>query len=411
MRILDVNNNYSPTGGGVRTYHDAKLRWFREESAGDDYAFVVPSDRFDLSRDGRVSVYHVPAVPLGGSGYRFIVSPRQLARAVDDFAPDLVEVGSPYVLPALLRRTRAGRAAATVGFYHSDVADTVVRPLVRRLGFEEPGVAAASRHFGGVYAAMTATFGASEFVLEKLAAAGVTRLFHTPLGADVALYGPSFRSGDWRRSVGADDASVVCLFLSRLSREKGVDLLLDAWGPISEALAPRRARLVVAGHGPLQARVDAFAAARSDVTVLPYLASRADVATAYASADVFLSLGALETFSLSTLEALVSGAPVVAPDAGGAGEQVARLRPELRFAADRSESLAAACVAAANLTSGERAELASVARRAASWSRVFARHRELYERVHSAYTAQDLSALVAADGWHRAPLPSADGPP
>jgi hypothetical protein len=28
MRIVDVNNGYSPRGGGIRTYHDRKLAFF-----------------------------------------------------------------------------------------------------------------------------------------------------------------------------------------------------------------------------------------------------------------------------------------------------------------------------------------------------------------------------------------------
>ena len=72
MRICDVNNNYSPTGGGVRTYHHEKIRYMRAHPQH-TYCLVVPSDRETWEQDGNIVHAHVPAVALGGSGYRMIV--------------------------------------------------------------------------------------------------------------------------------------------------------------------------------------------------------------------------------------------------------------------------------------------------------------------------------------------------
>lgn len=400
MRVLDIDNNYSPTGGGVRTYHDEKLAWFRAQPEH-AYGFVVPSDRSEVVRDGNVTVFHVPAVPLGSSGYRMIVRRRPLASLLKSFAPDVVEVGSPYVLPRLLARTfrrmDERRRPATVGFYHSDVPDTLVRPLASRLGLRagDAGTDAATRWIGKTYAGMTAMFGASEFVLQKLSDAGVERLFHTPLGVDTDAFGAERRDDAWRATLGADGKALV-LYLARLSAEKGVRDLFEAYPLFRD---PERVQLVVVGHGPLQSELDGFVARFPEVRTAGFMADRADVARAYASADVFLSLGNLETFSLSTAEALASGVPTVAPRGGGAGEQVARVSPELIFDAGDAASLSDAVRRALAFDRRARQALtrSSTARR--SWADVFAHETECYARIVAAHRDGDLAALRPPGSW------------
>lgn len=397
LRVLDVNNNYSPTGGGIRTYHDRKRVWFRD--AGVPNALVVPSDRWERTADGPAITYHVPALPLGGSGYRFVVRRKHLARVVEDFQPSLIEVGSPFVVPKLLAGLDHG--AATVGFYHSDVPDTIVGPALRRIGVRpaKAGTAAASRWMGNTYGAMTAMFGASVFVLDKLADAGVRRLFHTPLGVDTDVHTPAARDLEWRRSLGVADDDTLVLYLARVAPEKGIRRLFDAYPHF------RRdgLRVLVVGHGPLQRELDTFVGRYPEVLRLGYMSERADVARAYASADVALSLGDLETFSLATTEALASGTPTVAPRAGGAGEQVAALTPELVFEADDPASLAEAVVRAASFTEAQRAALRTGVVSRFDWSEVFKRERAHYERIVAAHRTGDLDSLLPPDGrWHAA---------
>ena len=78
MRLLDINNLYSPTGGGVRTYHERRAAYHAQR--GDvAYALVVPSDRAWHSREGGFERFGVPGLPLGSSGYRQIIGSRGLA--------------------------------------------------------------------------------------------------------------------------------------------------------------------------------------------------------------------------------------------------------------------------------------------------------------------------------------------
>lgn len=104
---------------------------------------------------------------------------------------------------------------------------------------------------------------------------------------------------------------VLLVMCSRLSVEKRPGTALDAL----EALLRRgeRAVLVVAGDGPLRARLEQRARERRlPVTFLGHIADRTLLGSLQASADVCLAPGPAETFGLAALEAMACGTPVVA---------------------------------------------------------------------------------------------------
>ena len=102
------------------------------------------------------------------------------------------------------------------------------------------------------------------------------------------------------------------LYAGRLSKEKGVDLLAEAF--LEAGRRDPRLHLVLAGGGPeeemLRARLGEHA------TFLGWLSADA-LARAYASADAFMFASSTETFGQVVLEAQASGLPVVAVDRGG----------------------------------------------------------------------------------------------
>ncbi len=175
MRILDVDNGYSPTGGGIRTYHDRKLAFFASR-AEHDYALVIPGARDEVESHGpRAHLIRLRGVPVG-AGYRAMLSPRALARAIEGFRPELVEVGSPYLLPHLLRPALARVGAASVGFFHTDYPELFARQPLAYVGARLAARAErlAERHVGFQYRGFTAALGASEHSLARLRAGGVT---------------------------------------------------------------------------------------------------------------------------------------------------------------------------------------------------------------------------------------------
>jgi glycosyltransferase involved in cell wall biosynthesis len=147
-------------------------------------------------------------------------------------------------------------------------------------------------------------------MVERATAMGLRDVALWPKGVDTQRFSPAKTSAEMRRRLtdGHPEDRLV-LSVGRLSREKNLEALLD---PVRRLPGTR---LAVVGNGPNRAELErAFAGTR---TVFTGPLSGADLAAAYASADVFAFPSTTETLGLVALEALASGLPVVGARAGG----------------------------------------------------------------------------------------------
>jgi glycosyltransferase involved in cell wall biosynthesis len=112
-----------------------------------------------------------------------------------------------------------------------------------------------------------------------------------------------------------DSRPVVVGTLARLDRDKRIDVLIDAVGPLADVA------LVVAGEGPERGALLSHAAQRGigeRMQLLPW----SETARLLDDVDVFVLPSQLEGFPLSILEAMMAGRPVVATDVGSVPEAV-----------------------------------------------------------------------------------------
>lgn len=144
---------------------------------------------------------------------------------------------------------------------------------------------------------------------------------------DPAEFSPE-RAGRFRGAAGIDDQAPLAGIAGRIDVWKGVDVVLDAW-PTVRAQHPD-AQLVVAG-GPVegkQAYAEGLARRAGSLDGVSWLGPREDVPDLLADLDVLvLASTEPEPYGLVLVEALASGCPVVATDAGGAPEIVRAARP------------------------------------------------------------------------------------
>lgn len=384
MRVCDINNLYSPTGGGVRTYHERKIRYYLGQPET-PYALMVPSLTPSVVHDENVARYHLSAMPLGQSGYGLTISPSVVRNALRDFQPDVIEVGSAYVMPPLVHAALRAKELrqprrAVVGFVHANYPDTYAAPFGARLSpwFGRAARGLADQHLRATYSGFDATFVASHHLVAKLRGLGVDHVYRAPLGVDADHFHPGRRSDAVRQAWGVSADERLIVFIGRLALDKGIDVLLDAY-PTLRALP--KTRFVVVGHGAWEAEVRRTAAAHGGLTLAGFMTDQNALADLYASADVVLSLGQFETFSLATLEAMASGTPVVAPERGGAGELVAEAPSGATFELGSVASLVAACREALETTLDQRAALAHWAGRTYAWSVSFDRLHRFYEQT------------------------------
>jgi glycosyltransferase involved in cell wall biosynthesis len=106
----------------------------------------------------------------------------------------------------------------------------------------------------------------------------------------------------------------LLLYVGRLSSEKEVPRLRDVIQALPEA------RLAIVGDGPVRQELEKHFHGTPTVFT-GYLRGEA-LASAYASADLFVLPSKTETLGLVLLEAMASGCPVVACRAGGVPDAV-----------------------------------------------------------------------------------------
>jgi glycosyltransferase involved in cell wall biosynthesis len=132
------------------------------------------------------------------------------------------------------------------------------------------------------------------------------------------------------------------MYCGRLTREKGADLLAEAF--LRARAGDPRLHLVLAGGGPeepvLRERLGRHA------TFLGWLSGH-ELPRAYASADAFLFASRTDTFGQVILEAQASGLPVVAVAEGGPVSLIADGETGL-LAAPTAEALSASLLRVAH---------------------------------------------------------------
>lgn len=162
----------------------------------------------------------------------------------------------------------------------------------------------------------------SQTLAARLRAQGVRArvdVVATPV-ADPALFS-SFHPSWVRAAFGVPVDRALVVTVSRLGKEKSVELVLEAFARLRRQ---HPADLLVVGGGPEETALRRKASSLGITAAVHFagvLAHR-QALECMAAADVFLFASQTETQGLAVTEAMVTGAPVVAVDAGGVAETV-----------------------------------------------------------------------------------------
>lgn len=155
-----------------------------------------------------------------------------------------------------------------------------------------------------------------EGLRRELEAQGYKNLAMVGRGVDIGLFNPAHRNSELRRSWGASEHDMVAVYVGRLAPEKNLDVVIDAFNAL-RARQPK-AKLVWVGDGP-QRRI---LQSGNPAHIFAGMRTGVDLATHYASADVFLFPSLTETFGNVTLEAMASGLAVIAYNYAAAAEHI-----------------------------------------------------------------------------------------
>ena len=366
--ICDVTQSWSDVGGGVGTYLRHKRRHILDRTPH-RHLLIVPGPEDSVTEKGRAitATIRSPRVP-GSPHYRLMLRNGAVRELLERFRPDLIECQDSYNLPwAAIGHRKRHPGAALVGGYFTDFPTVYVeRPFSKVMGETLAGGAGqiCYRYCGALYRRFDAVFALSENGgATKLRAYGVEDVGIVPLGVELGDFGPSRRNPRLRRSLGLSDEQPLLIYVGRLDAEKKPQIVVEAFRKLPEALG---ARLVLLGEGPLREEIAALSDSR--IATPGFVRDRQQLARWLASADIYVSGMADETFGVSIVEAQASGLPVVGVAAGAMVDRVTnaigRLGP-----VDDSDAMAANILSVWNSDRERMAEVAQAEARQYSWDR------------------------------------------
>ncbi|MGZ5022089.1 MAG: glycosyltransferase, partial [Chthoniobacterales bacterium] len=205
------------------------------------------------------------------------------------------------------------------GIYHTDFPE-YIRILTEDKFLESLGW----RYMSWLYGQMDTVFVNSEQYRRSWIDRGIEpeKIKLLPRGLDTELFSPERRNPNfWQpfikgRKREVEKGLVRLLYVGRLSKEKDLDVLAAAYTKLREEKLP--VKLFLVGHGPYG---DTLAESLPDAVFTGHLAGE-QLATAYASGDIFVFPSTTDTFGNVVIEAQASGLPAVVSDLGGPKELV-----------------------------------------------------------------------------------------
>jgi len=285
---------------------------------------------------------------LLGQGHMLqVVRPRQLMEASDVHAPEsdlFLTMGLPIpaypelrfglasatCLARLWRRHRPGivhvATEGPLGWSAVSAAQRLGIPVSSSFhtnfeqyssyygaGLIKPAVEAYLRMF---HNRTLATLAPTRTMARSLADRGFRHTGVLSRGVDTVQFSPRARSRELRASWGVDDNGLAVLYVGRLAKEKSVGTVLTAFAAIQNALPA--AKLVIVGDGPMRETLRDLC----PQAIFCGVKKGTELATHYASGDVFLFPSLTETFGNVVPEALASGLAVVSYDRAAAAELI-----------------------------------------------------------------------------------------
>jgi glycosyltransferase involved in cell wall biosynthesis len=327
MEIAFYTDSYVPMQDGVAVVTEGLARALRR--LGHSVRVYAPNARAgnptrSTDSDG-IPVTRIRSVPVPLYGqYRWPVNPLSLVRKhPGEPVPDVVHLHTPGAIGSagFLASRRFG--VPLVGTFHTNIRE--MRASVPQKFLVPTFFRVAWWYNLGTYwrcDVATAPSRAAQEALEE----SVRKPFRRPVevvpnGVDADRFRPGLTVPDWRERCGLGDAPLVT-FLGRLTIDKGIHRFLDA---VATAATRQDLVAIVGGTGPeapaVAQRIRTDPALRGRARYVGPVAEEEKPAL-LSQTDLFVLPSTSDTSSIALLEAMASGAAVLAPAAGGAAEVV-----------------------------------------------------------------------------------------
>jgi glycosyltransferase involved in cell wall biosynthesis len=222
------------------------------------------------------------------------------------------------------------------------------------------------------------------------------RVVQFPWGIDLEMFQPGPDALQFRNRPGWEDAFIV-LCTRSWEETYRIDLVLEAFERAHAVNS--RLRLVLVGGGSLAPMVHRYIEERRlhGLVLTPGMVPQLELAAYYRAVDLYLSCSGTDGTSVSLLEAMACGLPVVVTDRRSNAEWVSQGRNGWLAESGNADSFAQALLHAAAMAPDEMCKVSAANRRLAGLRADWARNSDLlldaYERIRAAAEPQLTGAL------------------
>ncbi|WP_010161319.1 glycosyltransferase [Sphingomonas sp. PAMC 26617] len=343
MRIVDVNEFYSPTGGGVRTYIDRKMGIMAD--LGHELIVIAPGREPGIEErpgGGRVITVQTGHLPLDAN-YGIFWDGAPVLRLLDQLQPDVVETSSPWRLPWVVGKWQGNAVKAF--FMHNDNMAAYALRWLEGLAPQERIERAFnwySRYMDSFLVHFDAVVTNGPALEKRLKNRGVRIDVSMPLGIERGHFSPELRDERLRAALlaqcGLPATGHLLLGLGRHHPEKRWRLVIDA---VERAGSELPVGLMLLGNGVESAKIEARIAGSPHIRMFRPVYDRERLARIVASCDALIHGSEAEPFGLVASEAMAGGLPLIVPDTGGCMEVADPLSSEFYTARDAQSAASA----------------------------------------------------------------------
>ena len=247
-----------------------------------------------------------------------------MLRAAENHAPNVIHISTPgpvgLVGLALAKLTRT----PIVGIYHTDfpayIQELFDNPLMTK---------AANLAMRTFYKQFTTVLTRSTDYANRLQLLGINpkKIQRLTPGFDNTQFSPTFADPNIWKANSVPTQGLKIIFCGRISTEKNLPILTQHWPSIQQQIenAGQQTQLIIIGDGPYRKTMQQKLA-NHNAHFLGFK-HKQELATLYASADLFVFPSTTDTLGQVVMEAQASGIPVIATNQGGPKEVIIHNQP------------------------------------------------------------------------------------
>ena len=360
LKSVHITNYYHKNSGGISTSYNKLL-----EAANRHRRYVrlvVPGEKTETEEVGEFGrIYYIKAnySPLFDKRYRvmlpwktYILDKAPIKTILRQEKPDIIEIAEKYSLTLMAGLLRKGimnvsnprpmlihlsceRMDDNISAFLSDSAffKWFSRRVMGNYNFPmfdfhlTNSDYTAQELFDAIGAEKNPKRSKSFFnfcwrFLRSAKVSAAERVFVNQCGVDNETFSISRQTAENRQKIlqkyNLPENAKILLYAGRISPEKNIKLLPELMKILAND-AENDFRLLIAGAGPKAdwLEVESKKISVDKIKMLGHLSDKEELANLFANADVFVHPNPREPFGIAPLEAMASGVPVVAPNAGG----------------------------------------------------------------------------------------------